>query len=118
MASNRFNRRSFLKGSASAAALMSLPVRGFSQTTLLTRLEWQQFKTTPQYASFLNAVKSMKAVTDATNPASWQYWVNVHLKYCPHMVPYFLAWHRGYLYYFEQQLRAVSGKECMQSAPA
>ncbi|BCF98127.1 hypothetical protein PPGU19_026960 [Paraburkholderia sp. PGU19] len=109
MASNRFNRRSFLKGSTSAAALMSLPVRGFSQTTLLTRLEWQQFKTTPQYASFLNAVKLMQAVTDATNPASWQYWVNVHLNYCPHMVPYFLAWHRGYLYYFEQQLRAVSG---------
>lgn len=109
MATNRFNRRSFLKGSASAAALMSLPVPGFSQTTLPTRLEWQAFKTTPQYASFLNAVKLMKAVTDATNPASWQYWVNVHLNYCPHMVPYFLAWHRGYLYYFEQQLRTVSG---------
>ena len=109
MATNKFNRRSFLKGSASAAALMSLPVPGFSQTTLPTRLEWQVFKTTPQYASFLNAVKLMKAVTDATKPTSWQYWVNVHLNYCPHMVPYFLAWHRGYLYYFEQQLRTVSG---------
>ncbi|MFM0339757.1 tyrosinase family protein [Paraburkholderia fungorum] len=109
MATNNFNRRSFLKGSASAAALMSLPVPAFSATTLPTRVEWQVFKTTPQYASFLNAVKLMKAVTDATKPTSWAYWVNVHLNYCPHMVPYFLAWHRGYLYYFEQQLRTVSG---------
>jgi tyrosinase len=51
----------------------------------------------------------MKAVTDATKPTSWTYWVNVHVNYCPHMVPYFCAWHRGYLYYFEQQLRTVSG---------
>ena len=113
MATNKFNRRSFLKGSASAAALMSLPVPGFSQTTLPTRVEWQVFKTTPQYASFLNAVKLMKAVTDATSPTSWAYWVNVHLNYCPHMVPYFLAWHRGYLYYFEQQLRTVSGDSAL-----
>jgi tyrosinase len=109
MAAHNFNRRSFLKGSASAAALMSLPVPGISATPTSTRLEWQVFKTTPHFATFLNAVKLMKAVTDATKPTSWAYWVNIHLNNCPHMVPYFLAWHRGYIYYFEQQLRAVSG---------
>ncbi|MGF6769062.1 tyrosinase [Paraburkholderia sp. GAS199] len=108
MLKRNFNRRTFLKSSASAAAMMSLPLPAMSAGTP-TRLEWQVFKTTPQYASFLNAVKSMKAVTDAKKKTSWTYWVNVHLNYCPHMVPYFLAWHRGYLYYFEQQLRAVSG---------
>ncbi|MEN8506088.1 tyrosinase family protein [Paraburkholderia sp. SIMBA_050] len=113
MATNKFNRRSFLKGSASAAALMSLPVPGVSQTALPTRMEWQVFKTTPQYASFLNALKLMKAATDATKPTSWAYWVDVHLNYCPHMVPYFFAWHRGYLYYFEQQLRTVSGDSAL-----
>lgn len=109
MTINKFDRRSFLKGSASAAALMSLPLPAISATTTSIRLEWQVFKTTPHYATFLNAVKLMKAATDATKPTSWQYWVNVHLNNCPHMVPYFLAWHRGYMYYFEQQLRAVSG---------
>ncbi|MBP0588183.1 tyrosinase family protein [Paraburkholderia sp. LEh10] len=113
MATNKYNRRSFLKGSASVAALMSLPVPGFSQTTLSTRVEWQVFKTTPQYASFLNAVKLMKAETDSTKPTSWTYWANVHLNYCPHMQPYFFAWHRGYLYYFEQQLRIVSGDSAL-----
>jgi tyrosinase len=33
----------------------------------------------------------------------------VHKNYCPHTAPYFLAWHRGYLYYFENQLRTISG---------
>jgi tyrosinase len=109
MTANKFDRRAFLKSSASAAALMSLPLPAISATTTSIRLEWQAFKTTPHYASFLNAVKLMKAATDATKPTSWTYWVNVHLNNCPHMVPYFLAWHRGYIYYFEQQLRAVSG---------
>jgi tyrosinase len=51
----------------------------------------------------------MKRNTDATNPASWRYWVNVHVNNCPHGIAYFHAWHRGYLYHFEQQLRKVSG---------
>jgi tyrosinase len=73
------------------------------------RLEWQAFKVTPHYASLLNAIRTMQGVTDASKPSSWQYWVNVHLNYCPHETAYFLAWHRGYLYYFERQLRTVSG---------
>lgn len=102
------SRRNFIKASASAAALLSVPGLGFGQTTRI-RMEWQQFKTTPQYSSFLNAVRTMKANTNANSPSSWAYWTNVHVNYCPHGVAYFLAWHRGYLYYFEQQLRTVSG---------
>src|SRR4051812_47429493 len=48
--------------------------------------------------------------TDASKPASRQYWVNVHRNYCPHSEPYFLAWHRGYMYCIEQQLRTISGQ--------
>ena len=51
----------------------------------------------------------MKANTDASKPGSWRYWVNVHVNYCSHGKPYFLAWHRGYMYYFERQLQLVSG---------
>jgi tyrosinase len=81
----------------------------FGQTTLMVRPEWQAFKTTPRYDSFLRAVKLMKANTQATDPKSWTYWTNIHLNRCPHSIPYFFAWHRGYLYYFERQLRAVCG---------
>jgi tyrosinase len=106
------SRRAFIKTSASALALLSAPSLSFGQTTGV-RLEWQQFKTTPQYTSFLNAVRLMKANTNAASPSSWAYWTNVHVNYCPHGIAYFLAWHRGYLYYFEQQLRIVSGDKTL-----
>jgi tyrosinase len=109
MPSLLFNRRAFINTSASAIALLSAPPLAFGQTTTRIRLEWQQFKTTPQYTSFLNAVRRMKANTNAASPSSWAYWTNVHVNNCPHNIAYFLAWHRGYLYHFEQQLRIVSG---------
>lgn len=109
MSSLLLSRRAFINTSASAIAFLSAPPLSFGQTTTSIRLEWQQFKTTPQYASFLNAVRTMKANTNAASPSSWAYWTNVHVNYCPHGIAYFLAWHRGYLYYLEQQLRIVSG---------
>jgi tyrosinase len=109
MTSAKITRRDFVKGTASAIALISVPRLAVGQTTTSIRLEWQQFKSTPQYTSFLNAVRTMKANTNSSSPSSWEYWTNVHLNYCPHGIAYFLAWHRGYLYYFEQQLRIVSG---------
>ena len=113
MPSHTHSRRAFIKHSASAAAILSVPNLGFGQTVTSDRLEWQQFKTTPQYASFLNAVRLMKANTNAANPSSWAYWADVHVNNCPHGTDYFLAWHRGYLYYFEQQLRIVSGDKAL-----
>ena len=103
------SRRAFINLSVSAIASLSIPRLGFAQATPRIRLEWQEFKTTPQYASFIDAVGKMKANTQQGSPSSWAYWTNVHVNTCPHDVAYFLAWHRGYLYYLEQQLRIVSG---------
>ena len=108
-----YTRRDFVKG---ASALM-LP--GFvsspllAQTTIVQRPEWNTFKTTKNYSSLVNAIATMKENTNANDKRSWNYWVNVHLNNCPHEIAYFLAWHRGYLYYFEQQLRAVSGNKSL-----
>lgn len=108
MESTKIGRRDFIKGSASAIALISFPSVVFGQATG-PRLEWQQFKTTPQYASYFNAIAAMRANTNAASRSSWQFWINAHVNFCPHNIGYFLAWHRGYLYYFEQTLRTVSG---------
>jgi tyrosinase len=81
----------------------------WAQTALQRRLEWQDFKVTPQYGSLLTAIRRMKANTNSADPNSWSYWTHIHLNRCPHNVPYFFAWHRGYLFYFERQLRSVSG---------
>ncbi|SAL62046.1 tyrosinase family protein [Caballeronia humi] len=113
MTSLKLNRRTFLGGAASALSVAAFPRLASATTGPYVRLEWQQFKLTPQYTSFLNAVRTMLANTDASSPNSWQYWTNVHVNYCPHRMPYFLAWHRGYLYHLEKQLRIVSGDSAL-----
>jgi tyrosinase len=102
-------RRQFIQRSAMLLGTSTIFPKVFGQTTLMVRPEWQAFKTTPRYDSFLRAVKLMKANTQATDPNSWSYWTNIHLNRCPHSIPYFFAWHRGYIYYFERRLRAVCG---------
>lgn len=103
------NRRNFMQRSAILLGASTIAPGVFGRTTLTVRPEWHSFKTTPRYDSFIKAVKLMKANTNANDPKSWSYWTNIHLRQCPHSVPYFFAWHRGYVFYFERQLRAVSG---------
>jgi tyrosinase len=103
------NRRNFMQRSAMLLGTSAFAPAVIGQTSTMVRPEWQSFKTTPRYDAFIKAVRAMKANTNANDPKSWTYWTNIHLRQCPHSVPYFFAWHRGYLYYFERQLRAVSG---------
>lgn len=104
------SRRVFIQGAASALALSSLPGRpAFAQTTVRIRPEWQEFRSTTEYASLIDAIRTMRANTNAGSRSSLQYWANAHVNYGQHAIPYFLGWHRAYLYYFEQQLRIVSG---------
>jgi len=109
MPSRYLGRRKFIKGAS--ALILSPMVAGelHAQAGLRQRLDWNTFRTTRDYASLIDGMARMKANTNASDKRSWNYWVNAHQSFCPHGAPYFLAWHRGYLYYFEQQLRAVSG---------
>ncbi|WP_084677108.1 tyrosinase family protein [Massilia niastensis] len=109
MTQQQWSRRTFLQRSAVALGAPAIPLDLLAQTSLLVRPEWQTFKTTTQYDSLLNAVRLMKANTNSSSPNSWAYWKNIHVQRCPHNTAYFLAWHRGYLFYFERQLRTVSG---------
>jgi tyrosinase len=105
------SRRAFLRNSAFALGAFALPNRfAFAASPpQYNRLEWNDFINTSHYSSLLNAVSTMKANTNASDAGSWAYWSNAHYNYCPHGISYFCAWHRGYLYYFEKQLRTVSG---------
>ena len=107
-----YTRRDFIKG-ASALMLPSLASGPLWAQTVVQRLDWNTFRTTKNYPSLVNAIATMKENTNATDKRSWTYWVNTHVNFCPHGIPYFLAWHRGYLYYLEQQLRAVSGNKLL-----
>ncbi|HET6806888.1 MAG TPA: tyrosinase family protein [Frateuria sp.] len=73
------------------------------------RPSWDTFCTGPLYQPFVDAIGQMRSDWDATKPQDWAYWVDVHKNFCPHGRTYFLAWHRGFLYRFEEMLREVSG---------
>jgi len=105
---NRF-RRKLLKSGLGVAVAPWLLHDASAQSGIRIRQEWQQFKLTTHYQSFRNAIASMRANTNPASRGSLQFWTNVHVNHCPHGAPYFISWHRGYLYYFEQQLRIASG---------
>jgi tyrosinase len=109
MEHSNVSRRAFLEHSMLALGASTLPLEVFGQTILRVRPEWETFKTTSSYDALLSGIKLMKANTNPRDAKSWTYWTNIHVNNCPHEVPYFLAWHRGYMFYFERQLRAISG---------
>ncbi len=102
-------RRMFLKTGIGITVAQCFPELAAAQASSGPRLEWKQFKTTNQYPAFVNAIATMRSNANQASPGSLSYWANVHVNTCPHGVPYFISWHRGYLYHFEQQLRSVSG---------
>jgi tyrosinase len=106
-------RRGFLRNASLAVLAAGFAPAATSQATLYKRIDWTSFTQGPDYSSFMDAIKKMKANTNAADKRSWQYWANVHLSYCPHSVPYFLAWHRGFITLFERQLREVSGNPAL-----
>ena len=65
----------------------------------------------------------IKALSDAIqklkqkNPDRFEFWKNVHGRPkegpCIHGEEQFLPWHRAMLAYFEEELRAVSGNQCL-----
>lgn len=103
------SRRRFLQSSVSLALVPLLPRVAMSTTTVRVRPSWDVFCAGPKFATFCNAVLAMKNYKNSADPQSWAYWVNTHETYCPHGKAYFLAWHRGFIYSFENQLRAISG---------
>jgi tyrosinase len=58
--------------------------------------------------SYRTAIDAMKALAPS-DPRSWQAQAEIHNDHCPHGNAFFLPWHRAYLQYFEQVIRALSG---------
>jgi tyrosinase len=106
-------RRGFLRNATLAVLAAGLAPAASPQATLYRRIDWATFTQGPDFSSFMDAIKKMKANTNAADKRSWQYWANVHQNFCPHSIPYFLAWHRGFTTLFERQLREVSGNPAL-----
>lgn len=112
MGAGMLKRREVL---ALLAAIGAGPAIAFEATgTVQPRLPWGQFRTSPDFAAFVGAVARLKANRNARSPDSWAFWVGIHGLHCPHGKPYFLAWHRGYLFLFERKLRELSGSATLR----
>lgn len=105
------SRRRFLQGSmvAGTVALVPWAPRMAMAATLKVRPNWRTFCLSPMYPIYVEAIRTMRANTNAADPNAWNYWVDVHKNFCPHRTSYFLAWHRGFLFRLEAQLRKVAG---------
>jgi tyrosinase len=97
------------------AAISAGPVAAFEILgPVQVREPWAKFRTGPNYRAFVTAIRKLKANRDAASPSSWAFWANIHQSACPHGKPYFLAWHRGYLYLFEKKLRDLAKSETLR----
>ena len=61
-------------------------------------------------ASYAKGVDAMLKLP-ADHPQNWFRNAFIHLMDCPHGNWWFYAWHRGYLGFFEQTIRALSGDD-------
>ena len=110
-----FTRRSFLKTSlAAAAGAASLPVAGYAFTPPPQQkakyIRYNVMSSGGQKAinSYNNAIQTMLKLPP-THPHNWFRNAFVHLMDCPHGNWWFYVWHRGYVGYFEETIRNLSG---------
>lgn len=104
-------RRHFIKttaaATAGAAVLSSTQVIAQGSGKVL-RLNVNDSKAAAMLASYKKAVRAMLALPPS-DPRNWYRNALVHTLDCPHGNWWFLPWHRGYLGWFEQTCRELSG---------
>ena len=108
-------RRSFLKTTlAATAGVASLPITGHvSAFTHRPTAKYIRYNVTSEGGQ--KAIKSYNIAIEqmlklpASHPQNWFRNAFIHLMDCPHGNWWFYVWHRGYLGYFEETIRNLSG---------
>ncbi len=113
----RYTRRDFLATTASASlASLVAPgawASGAAPAGKAAQARYHRYNvTSPEgqrmLASYARGIKAMLALP-ADDPRNWFRNAFVHLMDCPHGNWWFYVWHRGYVGYFEQTIRTLSG---------
>jgi tyrosinase len=112
----RYTRREFLASAAAGASMMSLaPGHAFGSDTTaaggIARYHRYNVNTAQgqrMLASYARGVQAMLALPP-DHPHNWFRNAFVHMMDCPHGNWWFYVWHRGYVGYFEQTIRKLSG---------
>jgi tyrosinase len=106
----RHTRRDFLATAAAAAGAAALPFTPSRAAAKYTRYNVTSPAGQRMLASYAKGVDAMLKLP-ADNPQNWFRNAFVHLMDCPHGNWWFYVWHRGYVGYFEQTIRALSGDD-------
>lgn len=103
-------RRDFIKTTAAAAGAAVLPFGGLQPHAGRPRVRWNVTdpRAAKSLASYKTAVRAMLALPPS-DPRNWYRHTLIHTLDCPHGNWWFLPWHRGYLGWFEQTCRELSG---------
>ncbi|WP_044561400.1 tyrosinase family protein [Azospirillum sp. B4] len=107
---SHFSRRTFLATTAAAAGLSALPMAPARAAAKYRRYNVTSAEGRKALASYAKAVEIMLKLPP-TDPRNWFRNAFIHMMDCPHGNWWFFVWHRGYLGYFEQTIRALSGDE-------
>ena len=110
MQNAKLTRRNFLKASALAAGALAFPLnQGLAQSqTRYRRFNVMSAGGQKALASYAKGVDAMLKLPPA-HPQNWFRNAFIHLMDCPHGNWWFYVWHRGYLGYFEETIRNLSG---------
>jgi tyrosinase len=101
------SRRELLTSVAAGGAALLLGPRRARGAAKYTRYNATSAQGKAMLNSYAKAIEKMLALPP-THPHNWFRNAFVHTLDCPHGNWWFFAWHRGYLGYFEQTIRALS----------
>jgi len=104
----RYTRRGFVTAAAAAAGAAAFPLSAPRAAT-----KWRRYNvTSPEgqkmLVSYAKGVEAMLKLP-ADHPQNWFRNAFIHLMDCPHGNWWFFVWHRGYIGYFEETIRNLSG---------
>ena len=103
-------RRKFMATSAATLAATALPLAPARAAAKYTRHNVTSPNGQKALASYAKGVDAMLKLP-ADHPQNWFRNAFIHLMDCPHGNWWFYVWHRGYLGFFEQTIRALSGDD-------
>lgn len=103
------SRRQFLVTTTAAAVASTLPIRfARAAPARFHRLNLSGAAAQPMLASYATGIQKMLQLPP-TDPRNWYRNAFVHTFDCPHGNWWFPPWHRGYIGWFEQTIRSLSG---------
>src|SRR5580658_9355930 len=107
-ANSHYTRRYFLATAAAAAGAAAFPLTPSRAAAKYTRYNVTSPEGQKALASYAKGVEAMLKLP-ADDPRNWFRNAFVHFMDCPHGNWWFYVWHRGYIGYLEQTIRALSG---------